>query len=203
MRYRELIAEADPQAQARALGFDVDEPIYHGTTAGEFAAFKVHYRAKDQLGFGIHVTPNRAFAERYANDPLTARKGKQPHVFAGYLRKGKVLDADTIVRKGSPEFDLAKKLAGRKLMTQNDEAGIPCAYMQGAIDATPGKRAEGLLRAAGYDTIRYTASVKLPAVGGFYKMGDAVSYVVLNPAALRRTDAKFDPAQIDNADLTA
>lgn len=185
------------------FGFDVDEPVYHGTTAGEFPVFKTHYRPGEQLGFGIHVTPDRAFAERYATDPSTTRRGKHPHVFVGYLRKGRVLDADTIVKQGSPEFDLARKLAGRRLMTQKDENGIPSVYMQNAIDSTSGKRAESLIRAAGYDTIRYNASIRRNAVGGFYKEHDAVTYVVLNPAALRRENARFDADQIESDDLLA
>jgi hypothetical protein len=206
MRYHEIIQESsDPDRldKARALGFDVDEPVYHGTTAGEFPVFKTHYRPREQLGFGIHVTPDRSFAERYAHDPATARRGKQPHVFVGYLRKGRVLDANAIVKQGSPEFELARKLAGRKLMAQKDEDGVPSVYMQNAIDSTGAKRAESVIRAAGYDTICYNASIRRRAVGGYYKLQDAVTYVVLNPAALRRSNAAFDADRSDSDDLLA
>ena len=205
MRYYQIIEADEPDrlARARSLGFDINEPVYHGTTAGEFPVFKKRYRPGEQLGFGIHVTPDRSFAERYANDPLTARRGKAPHVFSGFLRKGRVLVADAIVKDGSPEFALAKRLAGGRLMTQKDENGVATAYMQNAIDSTSPKRAESLIRAAGYDTVRYNASIRRRAVSGFYRGQDAVTYIVLDPAALRRSEAAFDADQVNNDDLMA
>lgn len=204
MRWLELVTE-QPEAldRARSLGFDTHEPVYHGTRAGQFPAFVLKHRPNEQLGFGIHVTPDRSFAERYAFDPLINRKGKDPHLFVGYLRKGRVLDATAIVRDGTPEFALAQKLAGRKLMTQSDADGVACAYMQAAIDSTSGRRAEALIRAAGYDTIRYRSTIRQRAVGGSYNQGEAISYVVLNPSALRRQTAAFDPAKADSHDLEA
>lgn len=213
MRYREILAEADQPTdvdperldRARALGFDVEEPVYHGTTAGAFASFRPRYRNGEQLGFGIHVTPDAAFAQRYATDGEVARKGKQPHLFVGYARKGHILDANSIVRDGTPEFALALKLAGPKArgMVQKNEAGVGCIYMQNAIDATSGQRAERLIRAAGYDTIRYRSRIGQRGFRGIHYTGEAPSYVILDPCNLRRVDAAFDPAQAQSDDLLA
>lgn len=191
--------------RAKAMGFDIDEIVYHGTMAGEFDSFKTNYRKHEQLGFGIHVTPVHDFAKRYADEDLYGRKGKNPHVFVGYLRKGKVLIANALVREGTPEFELAKKLAGSKLFTQKDENGIPTAWMQNAIDSTSGQRAEKLIKAAGYDTIQYNAkAITLgPGSRSYSTDSEAVSYVVLDPKNLRRIDAEFDPAKSDSVDLRA
>jgi hypothetical protein len=63
-------------------------------------------------------------------------------VYAVYLSIQRPLVADAIVREGTPEFALAKKLAGSKLLTQKDEDGVRMAYMQNAIDTTSAQRAE-------------------------------------------------------------
>jgi hypothetical protein len=174
-------------------GFDMDEPIYHGTMAGEFSTFIVHYRSDEQLGFGIHVTPDKAFAQRYADPDLCGRKGNTPYLFCGVIRKDKVLDATAIVLDGTPEFALAKRLAGSRLFVSKDENGVRCAYMQAAIDSTNPKRAEQIIKDAGYDTIQYVSTIMTRPVAGYYsKNAQALSYVVLYPENIRALDIEHD-----------
>jgi hypothetical protein len=175
--------------------------VYHGTTAGGFDAFLPNYRKGEQLGFGIHFAADREFAAKYAEDPTVARKGKSPKVYEVYLSIQRPLVADAIVREGSPEFALAKKLAGAKLMTQRDEDGVRVAYMQGAIDKTSAERAERLIREAGYDGILYEAHLSTAAWTGMgvgrARTGSSRSFVVFDPSQVKSATGNagtFDPA---------
>ena len=176
--------------------------VYHGTTAGGFDAFRPNYRKGEQLGFGIHFAADREFAAKYADDPNVRRKGgTSPKVYEVYLSIQRPLVADAIVREGSPEFALAKKLAGAKLMTQRGEDGVRMVYMQGAIDRTSAERAERLIREAGYDGIVYEAMLASAAWtgAGVGRRRDAVSrsYVVFEPTQVKSATANagtFDPA---------
>ena len=176
--------------------------VYHGTTAGGFDAFRPNYRKGEQLGFGIHFAQDRNFAAKYAEDPTVARKGKTPKVYAVYLSIQRPLVADAIVYEGTPEFALAKKLAGSKLMTQRGEDGVRLAYMQNAIDKTSALRAEKLIREAGYDGILYesvlsTASWTGTGVGRA-RTGSSRSFIVFDPSQVKSaTDnaGTFDPAE--------
>jgi uncharacterized DUF497 family protein len=159
---------------------------YHGTRAGEFDAFRPNYRKGEQLGFGIHFAADKDLALRYALDENTSRKGKQPMLYTVDLTINRLLKADQIVREGSPEFDLAKKLAGPRFMTTKDENGVRCAWMQNAIDASSGQRAERLIREAGYDGIEYEAAIISAAAPGRYnKHAAGTSYVVFEPGQVK------------------
>lgn len=171
--------------------------VYHGTTA-DFEAFKPNVRKGEQLGFGIHFAVDSDFAARYASDPNIARKGKNSRVVSAYLSIKNPLKADQLVREGSPEFVLAKKLAGSKLYTSKDENGIPSAWMQNAIDYTTPARAEKLIREAGFDGVEYEAKVGSLAVGGrgMNLTGKSRSYVAFEPTQIKSVDNQgtFDPA---------
>ena len=163
--------------------------VYHGTTAGGFDAFRPNYRKGEQLGFGIHFAGDRDFATKYAEDPTVARKGKTPKVYEVYLSIKRPLVADAIVSENTPEFALAKKLAGSKLLTHPNEYGVRMAYMQGAIDKTSAQRAETLIREAGYDGIIYEAVLATAAYAGgrrgLTRTGSSVSYIVFDPTQIK------------------
>ena len=175
--------------------------VFHGTTAGDFDAFRPNYRKGEQLGFGIHFAADREFAAKYAEDPTVRRKGKAPKVYAVYLSIQRPLVADAIVYEGTPEYALAKKLAGKKLMTQRGEDDVRMAYMQNAIDNTTAQRAEKLIREAGYDGIRYESfllsSVWTGRGIGRARTGSSRSFIVFEPTQIKSaTDnaGTFDPA---------
>jgi hypothetical protein len=172
--------------------------VYHGTTAGGFDAFRPNYRKGEQLGFGIHFAQDRGFAAKYAEDPTVARKGKTPKVYAVYLSIQRPLVADAIVYEGTPEFALAKKLAGSKLMTDRGEDGVRLAYMQNAIDQTSAQRAEKLIREAGYDGILYEAQLASHTGMGWAKTGSSRSFVVFSPTQVKSAtdnEGTFDHAE--------
>ena len=175
--------------------------VYHGTTAGDFDAFRPNYRKGEELGFGIHFAKDRDFAVKYAQDPTVARKGKSPKVYEVYLSIQRPLVADAIVIEGTPEFTLAKKLAGNKLFTSPGEDGLLQAYMQNAIDHTTAPRAEKLIREAGYDGIRYEAQLSTSEWTGrglsLARVASSRSYIVFNPSQIKSAignSGAFDPA---------
>lgn len=159
--------------------------VYHGTSAAGFDVFRPNYRKGEQLGFGIHFAQDRDFAAKYAEDPNVARRGKSPAVYEVYLSIQRPLVADAIVIEGTPEFTLAKKLAGNNLLTQRNEDGVLMAYMQGAIDKTSAQRAEKLIREAGYDGIVYEAQLAVPTAFGWARTGSSRSFIVFEPTQIK------------------
>lgn len=169
--------------------------VYHGTTA-RFDSFRPFERKGEQLGFGIHFAEDKAMADIYAHDRQTSRKGSDPRVIDVYLSVQRPLVADAIVREGSSEFALAKKLARSRLMTQRDEDGRRAAWMQNAIDTTTGSRASRLIQEAGYDGVRYTATILKRTASGGIKTAESTAWVVFSPAQIKSASANrgtYDP----------
>jgi hypothetical protein len=127
--------------------------VFHGTNSKiHFEEFKPNINKKEQLGFGIHFAENFDFAnDCYATDKKNGR------VYPVFLKIENMLDADQICYEGSPEFALAKKLLGKKLYTQKNEAGIPGCYLQNVLDRVPPQRTAQVIQDFGYDGIKYTA----------------------------------------------
>jgi hypothetical protein len=154
---------------------------YHGTRK-PFESFKPNYNPREQVGLGIHFAEDESFADNYAYDDNVARKGKDPRVYKAQVKAKKWLDLEKIVEGGTPEFELAKKLAGRKLFTQRNEEGKQMAYLQGAFNMTSPKRAEKIILEAGYDGLIYNALITQPQVGGYTKGPQSRTFVVLDPS---------------------
>lgn len=171
--------------------------VYHGTTS-DFEAFRPRTRKNEQLGFGIHFAEDKDFADRYANDDTVARKGSSPRVVAAYLSLQNPLKADQLVYEGTPEFDLAKKLAGARLYITKDENGTRTAWLQNAVDATSPSRAQKLIQEAGYDGVEYQARIGSLAPGGrgVSVSGRSRSFVAFEPTQIKSVDNQgtFDPA---------
>jgi len=171
--------------------------VYHGTKNGGFTEFKPFNRKGEQLGFGVHFAEDAEFADRYANDPDVARKGRRPEVYEVYLSIKNPLLANTIVSEGSVEFALAKKLAGRNFFSVKDENGVPSVYLQNAIDAAPAKKAEQLIREAGFDGIQYESKIGYRTIGGMSTSSKSVSWVVFEPTQIKSAignNGNFDPS---------
>lgn len=169
---------------------------YHGTTSGGFDTFQPHIRKGEQLGFGIHFAAEKSLAERYAYDDATRRRGKTPMVYTVDLTMNRPLRAAAIVREGSDEFALAQKLTRNKLMTNKDENGVRCAWMQNAIDATSPQRAERLIREAGYDGVIYEAVVGgrvNPSTNTRSVSARGESYLVFEPSQVRVVSTETEP----------
>lgn len=174
--------------------------MYHGTTA-DFDVFRASYRKNEQLGFGVHLAPDKKLAELYAYDKTVARKGNHPRVITVDVPHLKTLDADNIYSEGSKEYAMAKKLAPRSpilFQPGYDEHGNKTSnavYMQAAIDASSGKRAEQILKKHGYEAVFYMAEVIETTGGGYYKtVRKAPTLVVLYPEKLRIVKEAANPS---------
>lgn len=160
--------------------------VYHGTTAPEFPAFRAKLNPKEQLGFGIHFAEDPSFASRYAHDQaVVRRKGGPGRVIPVLLSVQRPLLADAIVCEGSPAFALAVELAGKTLFTQRDEAGVRCAYLQAALDRTSPARAERVIRAHGFDGVRYLSQLGEKTAYGMKGIANARSWIVFGPEQIR------------------
>lgn len=171
--------------------------VYHGTTAS-FDAFAPHHRKGEMLGFGVHFAEDVELAAKYAFETGVARKGSSPRLIAAFLSVQSPLYGDSIVPEGTPEFALAKKLWTVRFWAPQDADGVPCVYVQNAIDKTDSKRAERLIRDAGYDGVRYMASLRAAAAPGHVReTGRSRSWIVFEPTQIKSaTDniGTFDPA---------
>ena len=157
---------------------------WHGTTAPPFEQFKPNIRKNEQLGFGIHFADDPEFAKEYALNELVARrKGNNSRLYKAELATSNPLSAASLVQEGSPEFNLAKKLAGKSFFALKDDLGIPTAYLQNAIDATSPARAERLIRDAGYDAIRYNSRLGelSPGATGLTNLRKSPATLVFSP----------------------
>jgi hypothetical protein len=166
--------------------------VYHGTRKGGFEFFKGKYRKDEQLGFGLHFAVDEDFADRYAVDEDVSRPGKMPQTYDVILSAKNVLDADAIVSEGSREFALALILGGKNRFYPKNEKGVRSVYVQNAIDWTSPKRAEKLIKGAGYDGIKYRAAIR----GQAGVTSESISYVVFEPTQIKSATANigaFDP----------
>jgi hypothetical protein len=169
--------------------------VHHGTTA-QFDAFRPFVRKGQQLGFGIHFTEDESLASLYAHGNGTARRGKHPRVVDVFLSVHRPLYANEIALEGTPEFALAKKLAGRRFLTQADHLGRRMTYVQNALDMTAPDRAAKLIQEAGYDGVRYLALLNGFLGLRMYREKESVSWIVFSPTQIKSDTANrgtFDP----------
>lgn len=100
--------EASRMARAREMGFDVDNPVYHGTTAA-FSEFKVDPTKNLAMGPGVYTTPNPALASSYAG--YGGSHGRQVYPL---LLRGKVFDHTNPAHRAllkKPEYETFEEMA--------------------------------------------------------------------------------------------
>jgi len=169
--------QASRMARARELGFDVDQPLYHGTAMDieEFVP-----SPKGVLGPGVYLTDTPYLADMFAGSAEISkarrnrRRGRSmlspqqanvgENVMPVFIREGKLFDANA-----------------NNLKAMFKEAGSQKAV----IDE---------LRRQGYRGVNWN----LPFVG------EGGRYVTMfDPADIRSTSARFDPEQAGSANLLA
>jgi hypothetical protein len=172
--------------------------VYHGTTAKEdFSEFVPKYNRKEQIGFGISFTPDASFASGYGGDPDISRNVKGAgRVYPVMLRIENPLDLTvTLAREGTPEFELAKKLVGKKLVTDKDENGVRVTWLQGAVDTAKPEVAQRILQEAGYDGVIYESERYTRTIWGKTNISKAITYTVFSPTQIKSVYNKgtFNP----------
>ena len=182
--YKEALAmdEASRMQRAREMGFDVDNPVYHGTrTKGEaIDAFDLEKAgSKTDAGymgkgvyFGNDKTAN-VYAGHYEFDPGHFPEGGA--VYPSYLALKSPLRLEDKIENGrSVDLELLAR----------DALGLP-------RDATAEQVTQEALR-QGYDGAIYSRGA-----------GKYQEYVVFQPEKIRSKFAAFDPAKKNSANLLA
>jgi hypothetical protein len=169
--------------------------VFHGTTAA-FDAFRPFYRKNEDLGFGVHFATKPEFAGRYAFIEGTRRKGSNPRVIPVYLSVQRPLYSNQIVVEGTPEFELARKISSRSTWYMKNELGLRTAWLQNVINSTTSQRAEKLIRDAGYDGVRYAATIRQARYGGAMAIDESPAWIVFEPTQIKHAVlnvGEFDP----------
>lgn len=205
VRTAEKALDMSPEARAaRAaeMGYTVD--AYHGTNA-DISAFDARRAPKnEQMGLsGVHVAERPEFANLYAD-------GKGGNVMPVKINPGKSLDGSALVTEGSPEAQILTDLlkgTGRKpyfsSSTMDGTGPRMAPPLQGAIDMVSQAKAEKVLRAHGYDSVKYNATYGSHGVNGMNTTNKSPAYVVFDPKNIRSANAAFDPAKAGSSDLLA
>jgi hypothetical protein len=173
--------QASRIARARELGFDVDNPVYHGTPK-TFEEFKPS--SHGLLGEGVYVSSNPEVANRYVGKYRPATdwsRAEVPQVIPMYTRatnlypvKGGTYGLFDIVEERVPnayEAWRAQEISTTEIQRLAQEILKDRGY-QGMIFGNPGAR-----------------------------HGQAA--LIFDPSDLRSVNAAFDPAQRESANLLA
>lgn len=192
-----MIAEENRIARGRAMGFDMDTPLYHGTSK-DIQAFEPRRASRwESMALkGTHLADNPEFANQYA-------QGKGANVMPVRAR-GKFLDAGKLVYEGSPEHEILNQLVKRRpnlrVFWDKDHEGKRVAPpLVSYLDAVPPAAVERIVKAAGYDGVRYPARYGDPS-GRVSARTNAM--VVFDPKNIRSQFAQFDPEQSESSDIT-
>jgi hypothetical protein len=119
--------------------------FYHGSQF-EFERFiRKTYTPSLQLGFGFHFSTDESFAKLYG-----------PNIYKVRLNVESPLDLRQLVREGDALFDLVLKFEKKENLFRTD--GVPMTWLYNTVDSVHPKRAEQILKDAGYDAVWYTAS---------------------------------------------
>lgn len=205
-----LPANNTPMDRARAMGFDVDNPLYHGTNA-DITAFRLGVESPGhtvgaQPSQSVFFTPNPENASAWA---LAARERDDP-----FIRN---LWAVVNDRKASAE---AKKNAKELLKRHNDaisgKAVYPAVIRPGEVmrydagnryyyDLPSSRQPDALVQRSqkkGLDTV-VIENMYDPPVRGWGGPWNAPQVSVNDPANIRSRFAAFDPKRSSESDILA
>lgn len=186
------MSHAARMARAREMGFDVDNPVYHGTSA-DIDAMRPSERGA--IGPGVYSSPYLGVAQRYGDAvyPLSL--------------KGKEFNATGMSVNGAGGKYISSTIAGddvRRLLEGVDieKESQRMADSLARYDGAPGdavwillsskfgkEEAQRRIQSLGYDHIRGNQ--------------DGIEIVTLDPRNIRSIHAAFDPAKRNSADLLA
>lgn len=161
--------------------------VYHGTPVKRYAVqrapfeiFEKRYNPNNQVGYGIHFTPDADFAGEYI--------GESGDIFEVYLSIQNPLDLDQLVEEGTPEYELAIKANPNAYTSTNIDTGKKTLYLRNALEAIPPRQAEKAIIEAGYDGVIYEAQMIEYGYYGHRITKTAKTYVVFNPTQIKSID---------------
>ena len=163
------------KARARAMGFNVDNPLYHGTDV-DFDAFRTTIGT---YGEGVYLTDSPDEAGRYASGyrlsrQFTRAEGSGPNIIATYVR-GRIANINDYY------FALEEVRSERSDIDENSSSGAREVY----------RLAGEKLAAQGFAGHR----VQEP------NAQFAKAIVIYDPSSIRSVNAAFDPDNSDSAVL--
>ena len=175
--------------------------VYHGTTAPRFDAFVPRGTPrKEHLAFGFHFAADEELAARYAFDPAVRRKatkGGEPRVIEAWLSIQNPFDATGWVEHDSEGYALLKEIVGRKLRPFMVQDGVYLYRVGAMLDHAPPERVEQILRAHGYDGVRYTLQLGFSTTHRRTITGEGVGWIAFDPTQIKSATGNrgtFDPA---------
>ena len=174
--------------------------VYHGTTAPPFDAFVPRRTPrKEQLAFGFHFAEDEKLASQYAFDPAVRRragKGSAPRVIEAWLSLQNPFDATGWVAQDSEGYALLKEIVGRKLRPFMVQDGVYLYRVGSMLDHAPPERVMEVLRAHGYDGVKYTLQLGYATTRGRTITGEGVGWIAFDPSQIKSVDnvGRFDPA---------
>ena len=170
---------ASRMARAREMGFDTENPVYHGSQYQNIEAFDLGKANEGWRGSAVHTSTDPKMAALYGAD------GRDyPGMIYPLMTRAKKF-ADYNETRIPPEALSPEQLAKVKSEWGStiDSDGLRVAYV---MDALGGNNTNELLKALGYEGLQE----------GSHK-------AVFDPKDLRSTVAAFDPSQSDSANLLA
>ena len=174
--------------RAKALGFDVDNPMYHGTTK-DFPAFDPE--KTNDIGFHFG-TPEQAENINKVNRGWKEEFTKgDANIFPVYLKTKNALRTGDM----SNWYDVPTIMLNEGVLPKDiHEAWRQEGNKNGSI-RNWSKLSKKLLQDQGYDSIVYENRIESPTG----KPAD--STIVLDPKHIRSRFAAFDPAEMESSDL--
>ena len=185
--------ELSRMARAREMGFDVDRPLYHGTTSPEdFSEFKPSSERYNELGQGAYFfnRPDAPGMGFYSGEVGRVDNGRIIPAYAkkgDYFDFGRFRDTQTNARANMVDEAVQRFIEHNNLGYKPGDEPMVRDMFQHAL-ATRGD-INGLLKQAGY-------------VGGFDKYSQMPDQtVIFDPKNVRSKFATFDPEKKDSADI--
>ena len=170
--------EASRMARAKGQGYNVDEPIYHGTTK-EFTEFDPSKTSRKAMyGEGAYFSTNPEYAQEFAG-----KSGRVIKAFQSLKKPFDLNDADDAALS-----DLYKELKKVDKKASKDWFSDNYNAMTAVRDKLEPKQISDVLKKHGYDGL-------VNKQDGFV--------VIFDPSKIRSTEAAFDPKKIKSSDILA
>jgi hypothetical protein len=194
------MSEAARMQRAKEMGFDTERAYYHGTHE-PFDAFRDPKSATDTMGPGAYLARTKEMADSYGSERGGVTMGP-------LVTRGKIATfSDEVPHQLNPDGTTKKTAPARLVMSMLNknlidlEHGLDIGKRDIALNGRP-------IWQPGMTAAEYTREFwKARGVDGIHagsNLNDRIAEtVVFDPRNIRSTQAAFDPARKDSANLLA
>lgn len=187
-----------PEERAAAMGFDIDNPMAHGTNKPNITEFKVGKGGVDEIGAGVYAAPidSRPFGYTYSNAWAQGKKAVNYPIVV----KNDLADYDSIRRGLSTP--LYKMPDGTPISPMSDDEA---SLIQRIVDKEPGWADDIPLLREHIRQMDASSVIKKAGYAGAKSVDSQVPGQVLtfDPKNIRSRFAAFDPFRRNEADIMA